>query len=435
MVTRHSALYEGWLATVQMHRAETALVDIASGEKWTFAQLDKAVASVADGGHKIAFPCGNSANFLFEILRAWRQGKITCPLESGQARPVTSDDLADFPRQEKGVDTVHLKVSSASTGSAKCILFNAAQLAADARNIVSSMGLRADWPNVAVISMAHSYGFSNLVLPLILYGIPLIIAPAPLPEVVVHAARYFPGITLPAVPALWKAWLNSGTIPRNVRLAISAGAPLPRDLESSIFERHNLKLHNFYGSSECGGIAYDRSTEPRNDDSFAGTAMDNVSLSISANRTLVVEGDAVGGTYWPEPRSSLSGRRFETTDLAELDGGAVFLRGRVSDIINVAGRKISPESIEQILRGHPAVRECVVFGIPAPEERVEVISACVNGSTDATALINFLSNYLPGWQIPRRWWFTPELLANGRGKISRVEWREKFLRQSGGDTR
>ena len=51
------------------------------------------------------------------------------------------------------------------------------------------MGLRADWPNLGVISLAHSYGFSNLILPLLLHGIPLILAPAPLPEIIRRAAE------------------------------------------------------------------------------------------------------------------------------------------------------------------------------------------------------------------------------------------------------
>ena len=48
------------------------------------------------------------------------------------------------------------------------VAFTAAQLMADAENIVTTMGLRPDWPNLGVLSLAHSYGFSNLVLPLLL---------------------------------------------------------------------------------------------------------------------------------------------------------------------------------------------------------------------------------------------------------------------------
>ena len=119
------------------------------------------------------------------------------------------------------------------------------------------MGLRPDWPNLGVISLAHSYGFSNLVLPLLLHGIPLILAPAPLPEIIRRAAGRKCAVTLAAVPALWRAWHEAAGIPAQVRLAISAGAPLPLNLEQSVFAAGGIKIHNFYGASECGGIAYD----------------------------------------------------------------------------------------------------------------------------------------------------------------------------------
>ena len=101
---------------------------------------------------------------------------------------------------------VHLKPTSATTGGARFVAFTAEQLAADAENIVATMGLRPDWPNLGVISLAHSYGFSNLVLPLLLHGIPLILAPAPLPEIIRRAAETETFLTLPAVPAMWRAW-------------------------------------------------------------------------------------------------------------------------------------------------------------------------------------------------------------------------------------
>src|SRR5262249_51217796 len=152
------------------------------------------------------------------------------------------------------------------------------QLMADAANIVQTMGLRPDWPNLGVISLAHSYGFSNLVLPLLLHGIPLVLSGSALPESVKRAAIRQSDITLAAVPALWSAWLEAVTIPPNVRLAISAGAPLSRALEKQILETCGLKLHNFYGSSECGGIAYDASTILRTDEMLAGTPLCNVEL-------------------------------------------------------------------------------------------------------------------------------------------------------------
>jgi long-chain acyl-CoA synthetase len=414
-------LYEAWLSTVRDHSNEKAIVDTASGQHWTFDQIQSEQEELGTGSEPIVYPQGQQPGFIFELLAAWRNGKMTCPLEAGQ----TKIHFAQFPK-----NCAHLKLTSASSGSSKCVAFTAAQLAADTLNIVSTMELSREWPNLAVISMAHSYGFSNLILPLILHGIPLIIAPAPLPEIVLAASRHFPGITLPAVPALWRTWTSSNAIPKNIRIAISAGAPLPCELEREIFEKHNLKVHNFYGSSECGGIAYDRSATPREDSSYVGTAMENVQLSLNTRGALVAQSAAVGETYWPTPQSNLERGRFETSDLAEIEKGKVRLRGRASDVINVAGRKIAPEVIEEALRSHPSVLECIVFGITGPEQRFETIAACVNTSAEISELAKYLSTKLPAWQIPRSWWFTAELKPNARGKLSRHEWRKLFLSRS-----
>ncbi len=421
-------LFERWRSAAARFPGELALVEFASGRRWTFRELFRESEEGAAGSSgAIAFPRGHNAEFVLQILRAWREGQAACPLEASQPSPEIDPAPASW---------AHLKLTSASTGKAKCIGFTADQLAADPAQIVSTMGLRPDWPNLACISLAHSYGFSNFILPLALHAIPLLIAPAPLPEVVARAARMFPHITLAAVPALWRTWHESKAIPPNVKLAISAGAPLALDLEQEIFARGGLKVHNFYGSSECGGIAYDRSELPRTDPSLAGAALDNVSLSVGPAGTLVVESAAVGAAYWPDAQPSLRAPRFETSDLAEIRDGQIYLRGRASDLINVAGRKASPEAIETVLRRHPGVEECLVFGAQDPPgDRMDTIVACIQAREQIaiTELTRFLSDKLPGWQIPRRWWFTPDLRTNERGKFSRAEWRKRFLAAHGGE--
>jgi acyl-coenzyme A synthetase/AMP-(fatty) acid ligase len=320
-----------------------------------------------------------------------------------------------------------LKWTSGTTDEPRLIAFTAEQLAADAAQIVAAMGLRADWPNLGVISMAHSYGFSNLVLPLLLHGIPLILAPAPLPEIIRHAAEQEPNLTLAAVPAMWRAWHEGGGVPGQVRLAISAGAPLPMSLERSVFTSDGIKIHNFYGASECGGIAYDAGPEPRADDSLAGAPLPGVGVSLSPEGCLLVRGQSVGHTYWPHEAASLRDGEYQSSDLAELKAGLIFLRGRVSDQINVAGRKLAPETVERALLAHPLVRECLVFGAPSPDAgRADMIVAVVAARATESELREFLLESLPAWQVPRRWRFVESLPAGPRGKISRAEWRRQF---------
>jgi acyl-coenzyme A synthetase/AMP-(fatty) acid ligase len=308
------------------------------------------------------------------------------------------------------------------------VAFTTEQLAADADNIVATMGLRAEWPNLGVISLAHSYGFSNLVTPLLLHGIPLILLPSGLPEAMRSVASEGTSFTLAAVPALWRAWHGAKAIPQNIRLAISAGAPLPLPLEEAIFSANGLKIHNFLGASECGGIAYDASETPRTDAACVGLPMGNVHVLVGDDGCLQVHSRAVGQTYWPEPAARLANGCFQTSDLAELRDGLVFLCGRASDQINVAGRKLSPETVERALLAHAAVRDCLVFGMP-DGSRGETVAVClvVGDHVSEEALKQFLLERLPAWQVPRAWRFVDSLAANQRGKLSRAEWRRKYL--------
>ncbi len=421
-----------WRAVVATRPGAIALRDAATGAVWTFAELVAAAdREPAPDATRPVFPVGDGPGFILTVLRAWRSGAVVCPLETGQpapALPLPPPDIA------------HLKLTSGTTGDAKCVALTAAQLAADADAIVGTMGLEPGSPNLGAISLAHSYGFSNLVLPLLLHGIPLVLAASPLPAAVVAAARLAGGapLTLPAVPAMWRAWHGADAIPTGVRLAISAGAALPLSLEEDVFARRGLKIHNFLGASECGGIAYDRTDTPRPDPALVGTALDGVRLHCEPGGQLCVTGPAVAESYWPESRESLAGGRYRTGDLVELTTeGSLFLRGRSGDVINVAGRKVTPERIEEELRRHPAVRECLVLGLPAGDARGETVAAIVAGSpaTGVAELRDFLLARLPAWQVPKVWRLEDSLSPDRRGKLSRAGWRARLQADPGSGTR
>ena len=414
-------LYERWQKVAHDRRNDVALRDLASGQRWTFAQLSREAEVPLAANGAMVCPQGHSAEFIFAVLRAWRWQAVVCPLELHKQPPT------DFPPPPP---CCHLKTTPPTAGAPHAVAFTEEQLAADAENIVTTMGLRPDWPNLGVISLAYSYGFSNLVLPLLLHGIPLFLVPSPLPVVLRSAAHAHWNLTVAGVPALWRAWHKAGAILRNVRLAISAGAPLPLTLERAVFEEHGVKIHNFYGSTECGGITYDATATPRLDEASVGRPMQNVKVTINRDGALLVRSRAVGETYWPEPAQTLGRGHFQTCDLAEITDGVVYLRGRTNDQINVAGRKVSPATIEQTLREHEAVAECLVFGVPSRNaDRNDDIVACVTADGRGTTeeLKQFLLRKLPSWQVPREWWFVKSLGTNARGKVSRAQWRKEFL--------
>jgi acyl-CoA synthetase (AMP-forming)/AMP-acid ligase II len=79
---------------------------------------------------------------------------------------------------------------------------------------------------------------------------------------------------------------------------------------------------------------------------------------------------------------------------------------------------------------HAAVRDCVVFGVPDRDgERGDLIVAAIVAQSPVTGeeLRRFLLERIPAWQIPRDWLFVETLTSNRLGKISRAEWRQRYL--------
>ncbi len=435
-------LYERWLKVAAAAGDQKALTDVASGRVWTFSELCQQAEDAPRARERVLFARGFSVDLVFETLRAWRDGRVLCPVD-GDSRPGV--ELFEGLPEE----ICHVKITSGSTAGPRLVIFRPEQLEADVDKIVATMGLRPEWTNLGAISLAHSYGFSNLVLPLLLHAIPLIWLGDPIPEVARTALAGYDAFTVPAVPALWRLWHKAEVIKPCLKLAISAGAPLGVDLEREIFETSGVKIHNFYGSSECGGIAYDASEEPRENPELAGRAMKNTFLSVNeATGCLEVRGPSVAEGYWPpaspeEPeeagggaQAQLSGGVFRTTDLARVrvENGdanrpAVYLSGRSDDVIIVAGKKVSPARVESVILRHPSVRHCVVFGIHSPDrERVQEVVACVSGNeVELDRLRRETGEDLAGFERPRHWYICQDLEPDARGKISRRVWRERFL--------
>jgi len=417
-------LEERWRSVVARHPDELAVHDVASGTSWSFSQLAAAADALPEPSGPVAFPTGNTPHFLLTVLRAWRTGLPLCPLETGQGPP----ELAPLPSW-----VAHLKFTSGSTGRARLVALTEAQITADAAQIVATMGLDPSGPNLGVISLAHSYGYSNLVTPLLLHGIPLILGESALPVAVATAAAPGRHLTLPAVPALWHHWHEADAIPPRLRLAVSAGAALPIALEAEVLERRGLKIHNFLGASECGGIAFDRTSTLRPDAACVGTPMEGVAIASDDAGCLVVQSPAVAEGYWPEAESNLGNGRYRSSDLVSIeDGGLLWIRGRAGDVINVAGRKVSPDTIEQALLHHPAVRDCLAFGIPDDARRGETVGMAyaLREPVTESDLRRFLAQRLPAWQVPRQWWWRDDLGVDVRGKRSRTEWRRRVLGQT-----
>lgn len=390
--------YLRWLETARRFADEPAVFD--GDEVLSFAALARLAESAPSVDRPVVARTGG-ISFLIDLLRAWRDGQAAIPVEKEAPEP-------QLRRQPPA--GIHLvKYTPGAAGIPRGIFVTGDQLAADAARLVAAMGLQPGEPNLAVISLAHSYGFSNVVLPLLFHGVPVRMVAVPFPRVLEDAMRRHPSVVLPAVPPMWRAWLRSGVLrDAPVRLAISAGAPLPLELEQSVFDDCGLKIHNFYGTSECGGIAYDSSESPRPDAGLLGTALDGVDVSIHESGRLLVRSDAVADSYEiPRDDDLLGGGAHLTRDLATIDAaGLIRLTGTTGGAINVAGRKVSPSKVEAAILATGLATAVRVSAIPSADpERHEEIAAEIKLSPGISLdqLKSAAAETLQSWEIPRHW--------------------------------
>ena len=224
------------------------------------------------------------------------------------------------------------------------------------------------------------------------------------------------------VPVLWK-----------LRLCISAGAPLSRAVSKKFLEKFNLSIHSFYGASECGGICYDR--EATNEgEGFVGQPMKGVGVELlnpnAPTSQIQVRSPAVADGYFPEPdEEKLGDGIFVPDDLLARDESGFKIVGRISDVINVAGKKVNPAEVEAHLLRFNGVRQAVVFSLPAGSGlRNEEVAACVVVSPQVSEsdLLRFCRAALSAWQVPKRIFVVDAIPMNERGKISRRELARRF---------
>ena len=430
------ALLAAWEETLARKGGAPAIFDTRAGVQRSFRDVENRARELADGiaGPVYAIDIGNDPDWPSHLLAALRRRVVALPLESSITPQQRENALricqgGDWAKQE----TALLKLTSGTTAAPRAIRFRSEQLLADCIQICDTMGIGSDDVNFAVIPLSHSYGFSNLVTPLLVRGVPMVLSRDRMPRAVLDDLARTGATVFPGMPVFYQSFCEMETPPAlpKLRLCISAGAPLPLEVAQKFREKFDHAIHSFYGSSECGGICFDR--ESRLEEAgFVGPPMNGVKIQMlepdaDASR-IRIESAAAGDGYFPEPdEEKLSGGFFAPDDLLSRRGDGFRIVGRVSDVINVAGKKVNPAEIEAELLRFAGVRTAVVFGRESVLRNEEVVACVAAGSEIREAeLLDFCRQRLSGWQVPKRIFFVEEIPVNERGKISRRELAQRF---------
>lgn len=328
-----------------------------------------------------------------------------------------------------------LKLTSGTTAAPRAIRFRSHQLLADCNQICDTMGISNGDLNFGVIPVSHSYGFSNLLTPLLARGVPMVVSHDTTPRAVLAGLARTGATVFPGTPAFYQAFCDVGDVPPlpKIRLCISAGAPLSSTVAKKFFEKFKQPIHSFYGASECGGICYDR-LGTTFEDGLVGQPVHGVEVELMESTEpasqIRVRSAAVSDGYFPEPdEPKLGNGVFIPDDLLARRDSALKVVGRISDVINVAGKKVNPAEVEAHLLRFKGVRQAVVFGRPTGAGlRNEEVAACVLTSPGVTEndLLRLCRTSLSGWQVPKRIFIVDMIPTNERGKINRRELARQF---------
>src|SRR5438552_1452866 len=452
-------LLQRWEAILAQKGDEPAIFNTRGQVDRTFGGIDERargfepkIDKFADGS-VIAVQIGNHEGAPSIFIACLRRGVVVLPLEqsmSDQQRDAAlkvcrvtgiiekagTVRLIDNERPNwRGKNPTLLKLTSGTTAAPRAIRFGSEQLLADCDQICDTMGISDVDLNFGVIPISHSYGFSNLLTPLIARGVPLVVSQDRTPRAVLADIAKTDATVFPGMPLFYQAFCEMENIPPlpKLRVCISAGAPLPIATAKKFREKFALPIHSFYGASECGGICYDR--EAKNEiEGFVGAPMKDVDLEMidpnAQSSQARVRSAAVGDGYFPDAdEEKLGNGIFVPDDLLARHGSGFKIVGRVSDVINVAGKKVNPAEIEERLLHFPGVRQAVAFGRPAGAGlRNEEVAACVVANVDLreNELMEFCRTALSAWQVPKRIFIVESIPTTERGKISRRELAKRF---------
>jgi len=343
--------------------------------------------------------------------------------------------------------------TSGTTSRPKIVPLLQSNVAASARHIRASLDLTAADRCLNMMPLFHIHGLIAAVSASLAAGASVWCAPG------FDAMRFFGWMDAArptwysAVPTmhqtiLQRASRNADTIARvPLRFLRSSSASLPAQVMLELAATFRAPVIEAYGMTEAAHQMASNPLPPRSQKPGAVGIAAGPLLRVAhevENHLLadgigevVISGPNVTPGYEGNPEANArnffmtdGNRWFRTGDQGALDAeGYLTLTGRLKEIINRGGEKISPLEVDGILMDHPAVQQVVTFAVPHDKLGEDVAAAVVlreGMQTDEAAIRAFAATRLAAFKVPRRIVILPEIPKGATGKLQRIGLAQKL---------
>ncbi|MDE0503406.1 MAG: long-chain fatty acid--CoA ligase [Candidatus Poribacteria bacterium] len=346
-------------------------------------------------------------------------------------------------------DVAWIFYTSGTTGSPKGAMLTHRNLLAMTMNFYADMAPGFGKSDVALHAAPLSHGSGCYALPNIAKGAANVILESKSfdPEIALRTIQEHLVTNMFAAPTMIKRLIDSPAIDRydhsSLKYLTYGGAPMLAEDLINAMEKLGPCLVQLYGQAESPMTITYLSHEdhvldggsdqmkrlasagiPRTDVEVKVVDSDGNELPPGETGEIVTRSDLVMNGYWRAPEATAEALRdgwLFTGDMGYMDErGYLFLMDRSRDMIISGGENIYPREIEEVIVGHPAVREVAVIGIPDPEwgEEIKAVVALAPGSAATESeLIDFCTEHIARYKKPRSVEFVDELPKNNYGKI------------------
>lgn len=342
-------------------------------------------------------------------------------------------------------DVAVLQYTGGTTGTPKGAMLTHANLYAN--TVQCGMwfsGLEAGRERMmGVLPCFHVFAMTVVMNLSIHKGLTMILHPQfTLKDVLKDISRKRPTV-MPGVPTMFNAINNAQDIQdydlTSLKMCISGGAGLPRDVKQRFESLTGCSLVEGYGLSETSPVVAANPLFGTNKAGSIGiplpqTVLEVVDidggypLPVGKTGEICIRGPQVMKGYWNNPDASaatLKDGRLHTGDVGYMDAdGYFFIIDRLKEMIISGGYNIYPRNVEEVLYMHESVLEAAVVGVPDAHwgQRVKAYIALRPGyKADESALIAFLQDKLPRFAIPSEIEFRDSLPKTLIGKIAKRE--------------